>query len=169
MLYPKLQHTGTQWITRRLYGLIACKWHSVQPQGSLSGWEFCDLKDHKSSWRNQNRSPEEAVSWQFEGFLRLGGFCVWTMSRLCGWCCSKKSLMAYYVVATEESQTLLRSFGRRCLEMWGYDWKDHVEIDPRAVALDPIAKIFFKTLSLLLMKFQLNTDQSNALRHTHTL
>ncbi len=52
--------------------------------------------------------------------------------------------------------------------MWGYDWKDHVEIDPRAVALDPIAKIFFKTLSLLLMKFQLNTDQSNALRHTHT-
>ncbi len=53
--------------------------------------------------------------------------------------------------------------------MWGRDWKDHVEIDPRAVALDPIAKIFFNSLSLSLMKFQLNTDQSNALRHTHTL
>lgn len=77
--------------------------------------------------------------------------------------------MAYYVVATEESQTPLRSFGRRCLEMWGHDWKEHVEIDPRAVALDPIAKIFFNSLSLSLMKFQLNTDQSNALRHTHTL
>jgi hypothetical protein len=76
--------------------------------------------------------------------------------------------MAYYVVATEESHTLLRSFGR-CLEMWGRDWKDHVEIDPRAVALDPIAKIFFNSLSLSLMKFQLNTDQSNALTHTHTL
>lgn len=73
MLYPKLQHTGTQWNTRRLYGLIACKWHSVQPP-SLSGWEFCDLKNHKSSRRNQNRSPEEAVSWQFEGFSRLGVF-----------------------------------------------------------------------------------------------
>jgi len=75
--------------------------------------------------------------------------------------------MAYYVVTTEESQTLLRSFGRRCLEMRGRDWKDHVEIDPRAVALDPIANFFFNSLSL--MKFQLNMDQSNALRHTHTL
>jgi hypothetical protein len=76
--------------------------------------------------------------------------------------------MADYVVATEESHTLSRSFGRRCLEMWGRDWKEHVEIDPRAVALDPIAKILFNSLSLSLMKFQLNTDQSNALRDTHT-
>jgi hypothetical protein len=66
--------------------------------------------------------------------------------------------MADYVVATEESHTLLRSFGRRCLEMWGRDWKEHVEMDPMAVAIDPIAKIFFKSLSLSLMKFQLNTD-----------
>jgi len=51
--------------------------------------------------------------------------------------------------------------------MRGRDWKDHVEIDPRAVALDPIANFFFNSLSL--MKFQLNMDQSNALRHTHTL
>jgi len=77
--------------------------------------------------------------------------------------------MTDYVVATEESHTLLRSFGRRCLEMWGHNWKEHGEIDPRAVALDPIAKIFFNSLSLSCMKFQLNTDQSNALRHTHTL